>query len=166
MADTLWYQSERTCSVERNRGVPRELSILREAVGGYCGILGYWWLFVAPGSDDSGARRQFEDFESELRYWLKLKLINSQNLFAEHPQAGSLLFEHRDVQFVPPNRQGDQKLVNFDFEFLRNSKNKMNCNVWRMKTRVVVNASEWFWISKYFRVQCLRHPKCSLKPCS
>ncbi|CAI2349007.1 unnamed protein product [Caenorhabditis sp. 36 PRJEB53466] len=64
-----------------------------------------------------------------------------KNLFAEHPQAGSLLFEHRDVQFVPPNRQGDQSLANFNFEFLRNSKNKMNCNVWRMKTRVVVNAS-------------------------
>lgn len=33
-------------------------------------------------------------------------------------------------------------LDNFDFGFLLNSKTKQNCNVWRMKTRVVVNASE------------------------
>ncbi|KHJ85916.1 hypothetical protein OESDEN_14347 [Oesophagostomum dentatum] len=63
-------------------------------------------------------------------------------IFAEHPQAGSLLFEHRDVQFqLPPQQAGPNTLANFNFNFITESKHKMNCNVWRMKTRVVVNAS-------------------------
>ncbi|KAK6023685.1 hypothetical protein OSTOST_10520 [Ostertagia ostertagi] len=65
-----------------------------------------------------------------------------KNLFAEHPQAGSLLFEHRDVQFqLPVLQDSPTTLANFNFNFLTESKFKMNCNVWRMKTRVVVNAS-------------------------
>ncbi|CAJ0596712.1 unnamed protein product [Cylicocyclus nassatus] len=59
-------------------------------------------------------------------------------LFAEHFQAGSLLFEHRDVQLQL--RETPATLANFNFNFLMDSKQKMNCNVWRMKTRVVVNA--------------------------
>uniref|UniRef100_A0A7I4YEX4 Glycosyltransferase family 92 protein n=1 Tax=Haemonchus contortus TaxID=6289 RepID=A0A7I4YEX4_HAECO len=65
-----------------------------------------------------------------------------KNLFAEHPQAGSLLFEHRDVQFqLPVVQDSPTTLASFNFNFLTESKHKMNCNVWRMKTRVVVNAS-------------------------
>ncbi|CAD6199833.1 unnamed protein product [Caenorhabditis auriculariae] len=57
------------------------------------------------------------------------------------PRPVLLLFEHRDVQFVPPKSQDKYSLSSFNFDFLRESRNKMNCNVWRMKTRVVVNAS-------------------------
>ncbi|EPB80023.1 hypothetical protein ANCCEY_00846 [Ancylostoma ceylanicum] len=65
-----------------------------------------------------------------------------KTIFAEHPQAGSLLFEHRDVQFHLPNQQdAPNTLAKFNFNFVTESKHKMNCNVWRMKTRVVVNAS-------------------------
>ncbi|PAV59914.1 hypothetical protein WR25_12514 [Diploscapter pachys] len=70
---------------------------------------------------------------------INLKILRS--LFAEHPQAGSLLFEHRDVQFSYPENQNKYTLSTFNFDFLQNSRNKMNCNVWRMKTRVAVNAS-------------------------
>ncbi|VDM66345.1 unnamed protein product [Strongylus vulgaris] len=63
-----------------------------------------------------------------------------KTLFAEHPQAGSLLFEHRDVQFQLPS-ETPKTLAKFNFNFLTESRHKMNCNVWRMKTRVVVNAS-------------------------
>lgn len=68
------------------------------------------------------------------------------NLFNEHPRAGSFLFEHRDVQFVlPPEERVDGRpnsLALFNFEFLHNSQWKTSCKVWRMKTRVVVNASK------------------------
>lgn len=65
-----------------------------------------------------------------------------QDLFNEHPQAGSFLFEHKDVQFVLPSRkEAANTLKSFDFSFLQKTKWKQNCNVWRMKTRVVVNAS-------------------------
>uniref|UniRef100_A0AC34FBD8 Glycosyltransferase family 92 protein n=1 Tax=Panagrolaimus sp. ES5 TaxID=591445 RepID=A0AC34FBD8_9BILA len=65
-----------------------------------------------------------------------------QNLFAEHPQAGSFLFEHRDVQFVlPEDNENEHKLQNFNFDFLTHTHWKSSCKVWRMKTRVVVNAS-------------------------
>ncbi|KAH7666444.1 Protein Y47D3B.1, partial [Aphelenchoides avenae] len=63
-----------------------------------------------------------------------------ENLFKEHPQAGTLLFEHRDVQFVLPDSRSANSLQNFNFDFLHNTKWKQNCKVWRMKTRVVVNA--------------------------
>ncbi|KJH49845.1 hypothetical protein DICVIV_04029 [Dictyocaulus viviparus] len=76
----------------------------------------------------------------EIQTGANLKIL--QNLFNEHPQAGSLLFEHRDVQFQLPSQKSSAKtLSNFNFNFLVESKHKMNCNVWRMKTRVVVNAS-------------------------
>ncbi|KAE9417657.1 hypothetical protein Angca_008876, partial [Angiostrongylus cantonensis] len=71
---------------------------------------------------------------------INIKIL--KNLFAEHPQAGSLLFEHRDVQFqLPVQQESITTISNFNFNFLMDSKYKMNCNVWRMKTRVVVNAS-------------------------
>ncbi|KAE9550650.1 hypothetical protein FO519_006144 [Halicephalobus sp. NKZ332] len=63
-----------------------------------------------------------------------------RNLFNEHPQAGSLLFEHRDVQFVLPENAAPT-LKDFNFDFLLKSQWKSNCKVWRMKTRVAVNAS-------------------------
>lgn len=65
-----------------------------------------------------------------------------QALFREHPQASSLLFEHRDVQFVLPTDEREDSLAGFDFGFLRQTRWKQNCFVWRMKTRVVVMASE------------------------
>uniref|UniRef100_A0A0N5BX26 Glycosyltransferase family 92 protein n=1 Tax=Strongyloides papillosus TaxID=174720 RepID=A0A0N5BX26_STREA len=69
-----------------------------------------------------------------------LELIHS--LFKEHPQAGTLLFEHRDTQLqLPKDSFKDKTLNNFNFDFLNNSKVKQSCNVWRMKTRVIVNAS-------------------------
>ncbi|KAK6042615.1 hypothetical protein COOONC_19880 [Cooperia oncophora] len=75
-----------------------------------------------------------------------------KNLFAEHPQAGSLLFEHRDVQFqLPVLQDSPTTLAKFNFNFLTESKNKMNCNVWRMKTRVVVNASRFIRIQHVVR---------------
>ncbi|CAD5220903.1 unnamed protein product [Bursaphelenchus xylophilus] len=64
-----------------------------------------------------------------------------EGLFKEHPQAGSLLFEHRDVQFVLPEEKANETLRSFNFRFLHNTKWKQNCFIWRMKTRVVVNAS-------------------------
>ncbi|CAI4228882.1 unnamed protein product [Auanema sp. JU1783] len=64
-----------------------------------------------------------------------------RNLFAEHPQAGSLLFEHRDTQFQLLPQDARFNLKSFNFDFLKHTKSKMNCNVWRMKTRVVINAS-------------------------
>ncbi|VDL74979.1 unnamed protein product [Nippostrongylus brasiliensis] len=76
----------------------------------------------------------------EVKPGINLEIL--KGLFAEHPQAGSLLFEHRDVQFhLPPPQTAPTTLANFNFDFLSESKHKMNCNVWRMKTRVVVNAS-------------------------
>ncbi|CAI5444803.1 unnamed protein product [Caenorhabditis angaria] len=100
-------------------------------------------FFVKPWSDIV-VFSDIDDFllplqPETLKFGDNLRII--RELFAEHPQSGSLLFEHRDVQFVPPQIEGAQSLAKFNFEFLRNSKNKMNCNVWRMKTRVVVNAS-------------------------
>ncbi|CAD5215004.1 unnamed protein product [Bursaphelenchus okinawaensis] len=68
-------------------------------------------------------------------------LVLLQNLFSEHPQAGSLLFEHRDVQFVLPPEKQTETLSKFTFDFLHNTQWKQNCFIWRMKTRVVVNAS-------------------------
>uniref|UniRef100_A0A914GTY7 Glycosyltransferase family 92 protein n=1 Tax=Globodera rostochiensis TaxID=31243 RepID=A0A914GTY7_GLORO len=64
-----------------------------------------------------------------------------KGLFQQHPNAGSLLFEHRDVQFVLPDPPTQNTLHNFNFEFLAHSQWKTNCKVWRMKTRVAVNAS-------------------------
>ncbi|CAJ0941602.1 unnamed protein product, partial [Mesorhabditis belari] len=49
-----------------------------------------------------------------------------KEIFDEHPQAGSLLLNIE---------------IQFNFNFLQNTKFKQNCQVWRMKTRVVVNAS-------------------------
>uniref|UniRef100_A0A915LQR5 Glycosyltransferase family 92 protein n=1 Tax=Meloidogyne javanica TaxID=6303 RepID=A0A915LQR5_MELJA len=65
-----------------------------------------------------------------------------RSLFREHPNAGSLLFEHRD--FVPPETApGElyQSLADFNFSFLHQTRWKTKCKIWRMKTRVVVNAS-------------------------
>ncbi|KAI6214554.1 hypothetical protein M3Y94_00282100 [Aphelenchoides besseyi] len=65
-----------------------------------------------------------------------------ESLFAEHPQSGSLIFEHRDVQFIPaPQDPKKNTLGDFNFKFFHNTKWKQSCHVWRMKTRVVVNAS-------------------------
>ncbi|KAL3097032.1 hypothetical protein niasHS_002748 [Heterodera schachtii] len=64
-----------------------------------------------------------------------------KDLFHQHPNAGSLLFEHRDVQFVLPDPSTQNTLRSFNFEFLAHSKWKTSCKVWRMKTRVAVNAS-------------------------
>ncbi|KAI6176415.1 Glycosyltransferase family 92 protein [Aphelenchoides bicaudatus] len=65
-----------------------------------------------------------------------------ESLFREHPQAGSFLFEHRDVQFVLPEVDPENNsLQNFNFQFLHKTQWKQSCKVWRMKTRVVVNAS-------------------------
>ncbi|KAI1729831.1 glycosyltransferase family 92 domain-containing protein [Ditylenchus destructor] len=65
-----------------------------------------------------------------------------KGLFNEHPNAGSLLFEHRDVQFsLPESNEVESTLANFNFGFLKNTQWKTKCKVWRMKTRVVVNAS-------------------------
>ncbi|TKR76790.1 hypothetical protein L596_017876 [Steinernema carpocapsae] len=64
-----------------------------------------------------------------------------QDLTREHPQAGSFLFEHRDVQFVLPDEESHPTLKKFNFNFLQKTKWKMSCKVWRMKTRVLVNAS-------------------------
>uniref|UniRef100_A0A1I8AAX0 Glycosyltransferase family 92 protein n=1 Tax=Steinernema glaseri TaxID=37863 RepID=A0A1I8AAX0_9BILA len=63
------------------------------------------------------------------------------DLTREHPQAGSFLFEHRDVQFVLPDEQSKPTLGKFNFNFLQKTKWKTTCKVWRMKTRVLVNAS-------------------------
>uniref|UniRef100_A0A0N5A5D2 Glycosyltransferase family 92 protein n=1 Tax=Parastrongyloides trichosuri TaxID=131310 RepID=A0A0N5A5D2_PARTI len=69
-----------------------------------------------------------------------LNLLHS--LFEEHPQAGTLLFEHRDTQLQLPKKTSKEKTLNdFNFDFLQNTKVKQSCRVWRMKTRVVVNAS-------------------------
>uniref|UniRef100_A0A7E4W0G8 Glycosyltransferase family 92 protein n=1 Tax=Panagrellus redivivus TaxID=6233 RepID=A0A7E4W0G8_PANRE len=71
---------------------------------------------------------------------INIKIL--EDLFKEHPQAGSFLFEHRDVQFVLPEDSGSENtLQNFNFNFLDNTKWKSSCKVWRMKTRVAVNAS-------------------------
>lgn len=64
-----------------------------------------------------------------------------QNLSNEHPQAGSFLFEHRDVRMVLPKDKPMSPLDNFNFNFLINANKKKKCTVWRMKTRVIVNAS-------------------------
>ncbi|KAK6102412.1 Glycosyltransferase 92 family protein [Brugia pahangi] len=64
-----------------------------------------------------------------------------QNLSNEHPQAGSFLFEHRDVRMVLPKDKPMSQLDNFNFNFLINANKKKKCTVWRMKTRVIVNAS-------------------------
>uniref|UniRef100_A0AC34RBL3 Glycosyltransferase family 92 protein n=1 Tax=Panagrolaimus sp. JU765 TaxID=591449 RepID=A0AC34RBL3_9BILA len=64
-----------------------------------------------------------------------------RSLFLEHPQAGSFLFEHRDTQFVLPETGESTTLKQFNFDFLTKSQWKQGCNVWRMKTRVAVNAS-------------------------
>ncbi|CAG9532490.1 unnamed protein product [Cercopithifilaria johnstoni] len=64
-----------------------------------------------------------------------------QNLANEHPQAGSFLFEHRDVRMVLPEDEEMLQLDNFNFNFLINANRKKECTVWRMKTRVIVNAS-------------------------
>ncbi|KAI6222342.1 Glycosyltransferase family 92 protein [Aphelenchoides fujianensis] len=59
-----------------------------------------------------------------------------------HPTANIELLEHRDVQFIPaPQNPRKNALRNFNFKFLYNTKWKQSCRVWRMKTRVVVNAS-------------------------
>ncbi|CAJ0580757.1 unnamed protein product, partial [Mesorhabditis spiculigera] len=63
-----------------------------------------------------------------------------RELFYEHPQAGSLLFEHRDVQLRLPE-EAAKSLDTFNFDFLKSTNYKQNCAVWRMKTRVLVNAS-------------------------
>ncbi|KAK0415417.1 hypothetical protein QR680_011938 [Steinernema hermaphroditum] len=68
-----------------------------------------------------------------------LKII--EELTREHPQAGSFLFEHRDVQFVLPDEEAEPTLDKFNFNFLQKTKWKTTCKVWRMKTRVLVNAS-------------------------
>uniref|UniRef100_A0A915D2T1 Glycosyltransferase family 92 protein n=1 Tax=Ditylenchus dipsaci TaxID=166011 RepID=A0A915D2T1_9BILA len=65
-----------------------------------------------------------------------------KSLFNQHPNAGSLLFEHRDVQFaLPEEGTTENTLFNFNFDFLKKTQWKTTCKVWRMKTRVVVNAS-------------------------
>ncbi|VDM24524.1 unnamed protein product [Toxocara canis] len=64
-----------------------------------------------------------------------------QELMNEHPQAGSFLFEHRDVQLVLPKEQDVTTIRSFNFNFLENTKWKSSCKVWRMKTRVIANAS-------------------------
>ncbi|KAL4003822.1 Glycosyltransferase 92 family protein [Acanthocheilonema viteae] len=64
-----------------------------------------------------------------------------QDLANEHPQAGSFLFEHHDVRMVLPEDDELLQLDNFNFNFLINADRKKECTVWRMKTRVVVNAS-------------------------
>ncbi|VDM63122.1 unnamed protein product [Angiostrongylus costaricensis] len=59
---------------------------------------------------------------------MNIKIL--KGLFAEHPQAGSLLFEHRDVQFqLPVQQERVTTISNFNFDFLMNSKYKMNCRV-------------------------------------
>ncbi|GMT17299.1 hypothetical protein PFISCL1PPCAC_28328, partial [Pristionchus fissidentatus] len=62
-----------------------------------------------------------------------------RSIFADHPQAGSLLFEHRDTQMRLP-QVSPSSLSSFNFDFLHESKSKQNCQVWRMKTRVAVKA--------------------------
>ncbi|VDK83016.1 unnamed protein product [Onchocerca ochengi] len=64
-----------------------------------------------------------------------------QDFANEHPQAGSFLFEHRDVRMVLPEEEQMLQLDNFNFNFLINTNRKKECTVWRMKTRVIVNAS-------------------------
>lgn len=56
-----------------------------------------------------------------------------------------MLFEHRDVQFVLPSDEESKtnSLQKFNFDFLIKTQWKTNCKVWRMKTRVVVNASRF-----------------------
>uniref|UniRef100_A0AC35U9A9 Glycosyltransferase family 92 protein n=1 Tax=Rhabditophanes sp. KR3021 TaxID=114890 RepID=A0AC35U9A9_9BILA len=76
--------------------------------------------------------------DSKLSYNLDLLY----KLFGEHPNAGTLLFEHRDVQLVlPKESDASTSLSNFNFNFLHDTKRKQSCHVWRMKTRVIVNAS-------------------------
>ncbi|GMR40223.1 hypothetical protein PMAYCL1PPCAC_10418, partial [Pristionchus mayeri] len=63
-----------------------------------------------------------------------------RKIFDDHPQAGSLLFEHRDTQLRLPT-ESPSSLAAVAFDFLRDSKAKQNCQVWRMKTRVAVKAA-------------------------
>jgi hypothetical protein len=48
------------------------------------------------------------------------------------------------IQFAVPEMAPEAKkmLASFNFDFLRQTQWKTKCKVWRMKTRVVVNASE------------------------
>ncbi|VDK70015.1 unnamed protein product [Litomosoides sigmodontis] len=64
-----------------------------------------------------------------------------QDIANEHPQAGSFLFEHRDVRLVLPEDDKVSPFDSFNFNFLINSDRKKKCTVRRMKTRVIVNAS-------------------------
>uniref|UniRef100_A0A1I7VF54 Glycosyltransferase family 92 protein n=1 Tax=Loa loa TaxID=7209 RepID=A0A1I7VF54_LOALO len=89
----------------------------------------------------------FTDFDDILIPIQPMKIYSTviidilQNLANQHPQAGSFLFEHRDVRMVLPENEQGLQLDNFNFSFLINSNRKKECTVWRMKTRVIVNAS-------------------------
>ncbi|VDD93637.1 unnamed protein product [Enterobius vermicularis] len=64
-----------------------------------------------------------------------------ENLLIEHPQAGSFLFEHKDVQLLLPNEVNKTTLEDFSFDFLLNTQAKTECSVRRIKTRVAAVAS-------------------------
>lgn len=72
-----------------------------------------------------------------------INYIYFENLTNEHLQAGSFLFEHRDVRMVLPDDSEISQLENFNFNFLFNSNWKKECTVRRVKTRVIVNASKF-----------------------
>ncbi|VDN07465.1 unnamed protein product [Thelazia callipaeda] len=101
-------------------------------------------LFFAKPWAEMVAFSDFDDIlipEQPLNVHPNINVEILQNISREHPQAGSFLFEHRDVQLVLPDNQSGQLLENFRFNFLNDTTWKKECTLWRMKTRVIVNAS-------------------------
>ncbi|VDK29477.1 unnamed protein product [Gongylonema pulchrum] len=76
-----------------------------------------------------------------MRVYSSVNIDLLEDLAREHPQAGSFLFEHRDVRLILPEDQQATPINNFNFDFLIHSDWKKGCSLRRMKTRVVVNAS-------------------------